>query len=70
MAWVRVNSSNIQKVKYDSGTSTLSIGFNSGYVYEYQDVPKGVYDSLLKSSSKGKFFHQHINKSYEYKKIM
>ena len=70
MAWVDIKSSNINKIKYEDTTNTLSIKFNSGYVYEFIGVEKAVYQSLLKASSKGKFFHQNIKNKHEYKKIM
>nr|WP_228859692.1 KTSC domain-containing protein [Xenorhabdus sp. PB61.4] len=48
----------------------MEIGFHDGGVYQYYAVPSRVYQGLMNASSKGKYFHQYIRNSYQYKKII
>jgi hypothetical protein len=41
-----VESSHLKNLKYDSDTRVLEIEFNNGSVYQYQEVPKGVFRDL------------------------
>lgn len=50
----------IEKFAYDLGTRRLVIFFKSGGVYEYQDVPRGVFDDFRAAQSKGEFFQAAI----------
>lgn len=59
-----VQSSMIRSLGYDSNTSTLEVEFNSGAVWQYYDVPEGVYYDMKNSSSIGKYFHANIRKQY------
>lgn len=63
-----VNSSNIVSIGYDRETQTLEIEFVSG-IYQYFNVPEGVYEELLNASSHGKYFYQSIRDNYQYSKI-
>jgi hypothetical protein len=38
----------------------LTLTFKSGDVYEYEDVPRDIYDELIIDRSPGRFFHAHI----------
>ena len=38
----------------------LTIAFHNGSVYEYADLPEVIYQDLMGSRSKGKFFHEKI----------
>ena len=65
-----VDSSNIKSIGYDSESSTLEIEFSHGSTYQYCNVPEEIYLMLLKSASKGKFFHDSIKRGgYSYKRI-
>lgn len=66
---IKVNSSNLSAVGYDSKTGILTIEFNNGGLYEYYDVPQNIYDGLMSDSSKGSFFHRFIRDSYRTVKI-
>ena len=49
-----VVSSIIDLVGYDAGTKTLEIRFiDTGFSYEYYDVPQMVYEELMDSESNG-----------------
>jgi hypothetical protein len=50
----------IAKFAYDLGTRRLVIVFKSGGVYEYQDVPRTVFDGFRAAQSKGEFFQSAI----------
>ena len=51
----------IAKFAYDLGTRRLVIFFKSGGVYEYQDVPRTVFDGFRAAQSKGEFFQSAIS---------
>jgi len=65
-----VNSSNLESIGYDEDTSVLEIAFQGGGIYQYFNVPKGVYLDIMAAESHGKFFHRHIKGQYLYEKIM
>ena len=50
----------IEKFAYDLGTRRLVIFFKSGGVYEYEDVPRTVFDGFRAAQSKGEFFQSAI----------
>jgi hypothetical protein len=65
-----VSSSNLKSVGYDAASQILEIEFNHGGIYQYFDVPSGVYEALMSASSKGTYFDQNIKKSgYRYAKV-
>lgn len=61
-----VSSSNIAAIGYDEEKKVLRIEFNSGRVYDYAEVPKRVYDGLLRADSVGRYFHVHVKDQYSY----
>lgn len=61
---LRVKSSNVAEVGYDEESRILEVKFHSGGVYRYKNVPKHLFDSLLSSSSVGKFLHACIYPNY------
>ena len=69
MNWIDVSSSNLSRVRYEDRTNTLEIEFQGGRVYQYFDVPKQIYESLLKAESKGSFFHEQIRGHYRYARV-
>ena len=64
-----VSSSNISSIGYDGKSGTLEIEFHSGGVYQYFNVPKGVYDGLMSAGSHGRFFARNIKGVYRYKRV-
>ena len=56
-------------MSYDIATSTLTITFVSGMVYNYKNVPEEVYNALKTSGAKGIFLNQHIKGKYQFVKI-
>lgn len=62
-----VSSSNIRSIGYENGT--LEVGFNSGGVYQYYDVPQSIYAALMSASSHGSYLANHIKGVYRYRKV-
>jgi hypothetical protein len=56
-------------VGYDPRARTLEIEFNSGGIYQYNNVPDFVYSGLMSASSKGSYFHDNIKNDYSHTKI-
>ncbi len=67
MKRTKVESSNIASVGYDG--NTLEIEFNSGAIYQYENVPIRVYDVMMKADSVGKYFNAHIKSKYNYRRV-
>ena len=67
MEFIKVKSSNIDKVAYDEGS--LYVEYVSGGLYRYLDVPKEKYDALLESDSKGRFMNGIIKENQKYEKV-
>lgn len=69
MEMIQVDSSNLAAIGYDENTSTLTIQFKSGAIYEYYDVPQFEFDNLMGAESKGTHANQNIYKRYRQQKI-
>lgn len=61
---INVDSSNIKAIGFEN--NILKIAFVGGGLYEYSDVPNDVFNQLLTSDSKGKFFAREIRNKYKY----
>ena len=64
-----VNSSSIASIGYDEAVSLLEIEFKKGTVYQYANVPKSLFDALMKATSKGRFFDQNIREKFRTTKV-
>lgn len=62
-------SSSIASVGYDGEAAALELAFHSGGVYRYDDVPREVYEGLLRADSKGRFFHDHVRGEFDYRRL-
>ena len=62
---IPVSSSNLVSVGYDEESETLEIEFQNG-IYQYFDVPKTIFEELMSTSSKGRYFNQNIKDDYQY----
>ena len=70
MTWIETpESSNIVRFGYDASNSTLGVEFKSGGVYQYFDVPEGVFEQMKNAASKGKFLAQHIKGTFRYARV-
>jgi len=59
----------ISRIEYDEQNELLRIEFQSGKVYYYMNVPKGVYLTLKTARSKGGYFNKYIKGNYEFENI-
>lgn len=64
-----VSSSNVVSVGYDAPSQTLEVEFRSGGVYQYYNVPQGVFDEFMKAPSKGRFLAYQIRSSFPYSRV-
>jgi hypothetical protein len=69
-----VTSSNIASVGWEpvqsQGTGALTVAFKSGAVHQYADVPKAVYEGMLRAESKGHYFAEVVrNGGYRSRRI-
>ena len=64
-----VASSNIASVGYDPRMETLEVEFLSSSVYQYYNVPRNMYEKLMKAGSKGRFLNTYIKNAYPYSRV-
>jgi len=64
-----VSSSNIRAIDYDASTSTLTVEFHGGRVYQYSGVPESVYRGLMSAASHGSYFSDYIKDRYSTARI-
>ena len=64
MDLIKVDSSMIYAIGYDEQQQVLEVVFKRTGVYRYRNVPKDVYEGLLKSSSKGSYMRDMIIDMY------
>lgn len=62
---IRVSSSAISAVGYDSETQHMKIQFVQGGTYIFCQVPKHIFDGLLSAGSKGTYYDRHIRNRYD-----
>lgn len=63
-----VKSSFIASADYSDKRGTMVVGMKNGRMYEYK-VPKGVYKTMLNSSSPGKIYNQLVKPAGESRQI-
>ncbi len=63
---VPVESSMLRAVRYDPAGRVLEVVFRNGRPYHFVNVPPDEYDHLLKASSRGRYFLNHIRDVYPY----
>ncbi|SPE36711.1 Imidazoleglycerol-phosphate synthase (modular protein) [Candidatus Sulfopaludibacter sp. SbA6] len=57
---VAVRSRLLASLAYDQDETILQLEFRDGTVYQYFQVPRQTYQSLLQADSKGAYFNSHI----------
>ena len=55
-----LSSTALESASYDTESQNLTIVFDGGGEYVYEDVPQDVYEGLIRAPSPGKFFHAMI----------
>jgi hypothetical protein len=64
-----VDSSNIERIGYNSNSNTLRIEFKSNRTYDYFNVPESVFNELRSASSVGGYHAKNIKDSFSYTEI-
>lgn len=64
MEMIRVSSSAISAVGYDSEIQQMQIQFVQGRTYTFCNVPQHIFDELLSAGSKGTYYDHHIRGRY------
>jgi hypothetical protein len=64
-----VSSTNIAEIGYDPPSLTLEVMFRNGGVYQYFDIPKQEYESLLGAASIGEYLNRNIKGRYRYARV-
>ena len=64
-----VNSSAILSVGYDAHGMILEIEITGGAIYQYFDVPEGVFREFMGAESLGRYYNANIKNSYRYTKL-
>ena len=59
----KIESSNISMIDYDVNNLTLTVYFKDGSVYNYYPIYEKQVMDFSESSSKGKWFNEHIRKN-------
>jgi KTSC domain len=57
---IDVDSTTLAWVAYSPDQRLLELGFHSGKVYDYFEVPLRTYNQLLRTDSKGRYLNLHI----------
>ena len=65
--WIDVDSSCIDAIAYLQTESALKIRFNSGCIYQYENVSHNAFVNFLHADSKGRFFNRNIKDAYPYR---
>lgn len=66
---VDIKSSNIKSATYNVDTSLLSIVFNNGSIYEYEEVPWEIFVKFRLADSQGSFLNANVKNKYNFKKF-
>jgi len=67
---VRVESTSLTSIGYDSRARALVIEFRSGSTYRYREVPHRVFLELVRSDSKGRYFSKKIRGKYPHERLV
>lgn len=61
-----VESDVIHAIGYADDLHILEIIFNNGGIYQYRNVPREVFEQLMRADSKGAYFQENIRDEFEY----
>lgn len=64
-----IESSNLVGVGYDPDTLVLEVEFKNGAVYQYDQVPKEIFDALMEADSHGSYFIKNVKNSFKYTRM-
>lgn len=62
-------STNLESAAYNPENKIMRVIFNTGGIYQYYDVPLGVYNGLVNAPSVGRYFFENVRDVYNYEQI-
>ena len=65
-----VVSSNLVSVGYDESKEVLEVEFGGGGVYQYQAVPKQIFEEFMAAPSMGRYFYSNIRDRFQTEKVL
>ncbi|QTF08027.1 KTSC domain-containing protein [Brenneria izadpanahii] len=65
----RVSSSELFAVGYDAENSVLEIELLNGSIYQYIGVARMIYEELMSSTAKHRYYARYIKSSFPYEKL-
>jgi hypothetical protein len=65
---IPLQSSLVASIAYLSD-ATLEVEFCRGTVYRYFEVPRSVFDGLLRADSAGAYFNRHIRNRFPFQQL-
>lgn len=66
---LKVNSSTIAELDYNTETNYLFVTFKNGDIYKYVEVEEALANNFFKATSKGQFLWKHIREKHAYSKV-
>ena len=69
LLWEAAQSSNILKVGYDEETGEMQVMFHSGAVYQYDSIPKDVYENFKEFRFSGRCLNATIKGRFGYRRL-
>jgi hypothetical protein len=69
MPQIDLQSTSLHTATYQDQSALLELEFRDGTTYRYRGVPEQVYQELLRSESKGRYFNQYIRNRFPCAKI-
>jgi hypothetical protein len=64
-----LDSSAVRSAGYDDASQVLELEFSNGRIYQFDAVPRAVYDWLLRTPNKGGYVNRMINGRYTHRDI-
>ncbi|ACT07254.1 conserved hypothetical protein [Dickeya chrysanthemi Ech1591] len=65
----RVSSTELFAVGYDPDNSILEIELLNGSLYQYKNVARMIYEELMASNAKARYYSRYIRNSFPYNKL-
>jgi hypothetical protein len=66
---IDLQSTSLHAATYQDQSALLELEFRDGTSYRYLGVPEQVYQELLRSESKGRYFNQYIRNRFQGAKV-
>lgn len=61
-----VESEMVHAAGYDDAESELEVVFTNGRTYRYKEVPRRIYEELMRAASKGEYMRASVMGTYDY----